>query len=254
MGILTAILSFLGLFGLFNSGVIGGEGENGNSPFEVATPAMQEETVTSSPAGGTDYGDAPPQYGIASHSSQDYDWLGLLPTVDDGVSWSPLNLIPGQEATITFIVSAYNPSEKKESWHQYVHSWIDWDQSGSWEKDERIFDFDEKPYWHRYVKELAPNELLQEEVSKEFFVPPVAMVGATWLRVRLGRAWNIVPASDIGFGECEDYEIKVVPEPTTMLLLAVASLGLATLSILAWHPGQKSWPILAKKCRQKWGI
>ncbi len=243
----------LALGGGLGAGLSGGGGGGGGSSYSPS--AIHSYSSGSSGAShNTDYSDAPTDdgYGIAYHSDQAMDWLGESYTeesaysysgwvdVDDGVSWNPSVFMPGEEATVTFTASAFLPvldnvltsAPVSVSWNQYVRIWIDWDQNGSFDNDEALVWDGDQDYWHRYLEDVQPGELLQATIDWTFLVPEDALAGDTWLRARIGRG-IMGPSSGIGYGEVEDYLITVgeqepiVPEPATLLLFGSALLGSA---------------------------
>lgn len=176
-----------------------------------------------------DYSDAPDPYPVANHPDTTFQWLGptvsnesvprVVDTFDDGVTWNPLDVVRGSTFDLTFEATSTYQTEV------IVGIWVDWNHDGIWENStERVVDWEGTVFssgsgYHRFITQTIP-------------IPSTAVLGETWLRTRLDWAHSYT-ASDMSptsyqlFGECEDYMLTIVPEPTT-----VALLGLGTMSLL----------------------
>ncbi len=171
-----------------------------------------------------DYSDASPGYGTAYHkirsSTTSWQWFGngisseeyprVVDTLDDGFTFS--EFVPGQTGWIKFTAH----SRRKAGVYEQIRVWIDWNQN-------RVFD----PYEcvkHQAWKVPYENKTLTEIVY--FTVPTTALFGQTWLRARICCQNHLQPTGYRSQGEVEDYQVDVVPEPATMLLLGSLATGL----------------------------
>jgi hypothetical protein len=155
-------------------------------------------------------GDAPdPPYPYAEHDDGFWQYLGADWHADDGVSWT--GFVPGQTADITFIINAPGDFE-------WFRLWVDWDQSGSWETDELMINIEDT--WFDGTNKL----------TETIPVPSDALYGTTWLRARLSFD-EVGPSGWTEYGEVEDYQVDVVPEPGSILLLSTGLVGLLGITI-----------------------
>lgn len=155
---------------------------------------VRSESGTST---GTDYGDAPASYGVASHlvqstihlgASVDGDVLGQVDDGpdDDGVSLSGL-VIGGTGTGIITATSGDLPAA-------VVNGWIDFNGDGAFSGSEQII---------RDVEVEGTRQL-------EFSVPASAVAGTTWARFRYGFDRGIGAVGEGRVGEVEDYEVTIV--------------------------------------------
>ncbi|WP_161602227.1 SdrD B-like domain-containing protein [Tautonia marina] len=162
-----------------------------------------------------DYGDAPdPTYPTliasdgASHVVTGNFQLGELidgeldgqPTVgadgdpsDDGVTFSSTVLRPGQETTLTVLVSLAGGTG-------FLDAWVDFNADGDWDDlGEQI---------------LVSQEVVEGENLLPFTVPVDASAGATtYARFRLSRTGELTPTGDGAAGEVEDYLLTINAAP-----------------------------------------
>ncbi len=102
---------------------------------------------------------------------------------EDGVTFAA-SLAPGQQATVVVNASAA----------ARLDAWIDFDQQGGWEADEKIFD--------NVAIVAGDNELT-------FMVPAGAEQGATYARFRVSTTGGLSPTGAALDGEVEDYRVNV---------------------------------------------
>jgi hypothetical protein len=171
-----------------------------------------------------DYGDAPSPYPTAIHQMTSFQWLGpdvsdegtprSLDTLDDGITWNPQEVKPGETFDLTFQATSTYQTDV------IVRIWIDWNRDGIWDDPvERVVNwegtvFQEVDGYYRFI-------------TQSIDVPSAAVSGTTYIRARLewaqvSNAPDMSPISDQPFGECEDYAIDVGPthpEPCTTIVV-----------------------------------
>lgn len=178
-----------------------------NAGFHTVTVADEES------AGGLnfgnsgqlhDFGNAPDSYGTkladdgARHRLLGNFGLGATVTGEmDAVTQTPADndgssvgrLVAGQTGTLTV-----EPSTGGQT-PGYVHAWVDFDQNGTFDADERI---------------VANDRRGDGTHDISFQVPADAASGATWARVRYGWEFNLGATGESFAGEVEDIAINVV--------------------------------------------
>ena len=159
-------------------------GNNDGARCAKADVPISEDTV--------DEGDAPSTYDEgegggdvgAVHGKVDGIQLGdTLGGPDDGITF-----ITGFETGQPALVSINAQGEKT------LTAWIDWDQNGSFDDDEIVFD---------------NLELSEGSTTAVIDVPTDAVVGDTWSRFRYSPADTTSPTGGAEDGEVEDYELTV---------------------------------------------
>jgi len=170
-----------------------------------------------------DYGDAPSIYGTfkadngAGHrigSSPDL-YLGTL--IGDESDGQPSAGADGDDLdglddedgiTFTSLLSVGMPADLDAILTQagFLNAWIDFNANGDWnDAGEQIF----------------TNQALAGGLNQLSFPVPVdATVGATYARFRLDSVGGLTPHGLADDGEVEDYLVSIVPEPTTLSLVA----------------------------------
>lgn len=149
-----------------------------------------------------DFGDAPDSYNSSLANNGPRHEMGTLylgatitgendskmnDSGDDGVAFISA-VETANDAELQSIVSV-NASEPG-----YLHGWVDWDQNGSFDSDEKVFD-------GRQVV-AGDNTLLMSS-------QPSAATGTTWARFRLSDKATLGVTGGVNNGEVEDYEISV---------------------------------------------
>jgi len=120
------------------------------------------------------------------------DNQGYIANVIDG----PVQLEIGQTYPINFI-----PGFQTQAYEIYFQSWIDYDQSGTFENDEIVYD-----------------QLLDglTGINSNITIPVDAIVGSSRMRIMMsykGPGQTAVPSvcDQFGFGEVEDYCVEILP-------------------------------------------
>lgn len=80
-----------------------------------------------------------------------------------------------------------------------LDGWIDFDQSGTFDPDERVFD--SLPV----IADAVTGEYLTLNVQ----TPADALAGPTWLRLRLSETFGLAPTGFVIGGEVEDYPVTI---------------------------------------------
>lgn len=189
----------------------------GESDIRVATTANQRQT---SPAngggisladggdlvfgvatltgadGGTDFGDAPLTYGVASQTIQSGIRLGAAVdgesatleddgSDDDGVVIGTLVAGGTGTATVTATTSGFSPG--------VVSGWVDFNSDGQFSADERVI----------------TDASVEGTSTLTFGVPSTAVAGSSVARFRFGYQRGIAAAGTGGVGEVEDYTVSI---------------------------------------------
>ncbi|MDX2199898.1 MAG: GEVED domain-containing protein [Phycisphaerae bacterium] len=190
-----------------------------------------------------DYGDAPSSYmsdsnAEAGHLSGYREWLGASVSRevnafqntddedgvanvnnndahDDGVTF--VNWTPGQISTVNVSISSIagmsidtDLGDQDMPAVLNINAWADWNQDSRWTPDEQIVD-----------GSLAADFDGTQVLTFSFLVPGEA-TGEYWLRFRLDRGEDVGAYGFAQFGEVEDY---LVPEPSTLVLLALGAIA-----------------------------
>lgn len=110
---------------------------------------------------------------------------------EDGVQFST-SLVPGRTAEVT--IEAHTMGD----FPAYLNAWIDFDNSGTWDPGEQIFD----------------NEQLSTgSHDLDFPVPGDAVLGTTFARFRFSNQANLLPEGMASDGEVEDYQVEIEGRP-----------------------------------------
>ena len=222
MSFFSTILALLALLGGI-AGFSGGSGGGSSS----SSPAAAHS--------GTDYGNAPEPYLGAIHDDQSLVWLGTKQTntitdsnkdngyligLDDGLDFVDQFVI-GETVSINYSLSSSSNQVV------YVKTWLDWNQDGDWFDDKELI--------------FSGNYTFSDSYNFTDYLyidPDLALVGDTWLRVRVTVDGNdFGPTTNLIYGEVEDYKISIVtypedspnlnPEPATMILFGSGLLALS---------------------------
>ncbi len=236
LGKLLLIVSLLNIL----SGSVIAQGKKGG----LHKSSLQSNAITQEVS--IDYSDSPSSYGLAWHTGMIPDeynpngfveWLGAnvspdpappaenADTYDDGVSWTSAQV--GQPFDLTFIAilgSPFGCSEKVN-----VEAWIDYNQNGVFDSNEKALDWFNTIYAQAAIDWCGLDPaLFPTTVTQPVNVPADAVAGNTWMRVRLwwedptggiGIEGNAPPTGEVLWGEVEDYPITITPADDPNLLL-----------------------------------
>ena len=120
------------------------------------------------------------------------DNQGYIANVTDG----PVQLAIGQTYPINF-----TPGFQNQAYEIYFQSWIDYDQNGTFDTDELVYD--------QMTDGLAA-------INGNVLVPSDAVVGGSRMRIMMsymgpGQANAPAVCDQFGFGEVEDYCVEILP-------------------------------------------
>ncbi|WP_440876467.1 PEP-CTERM sorting domain-containing protein [Thalassotalea sp. PLHSN55] len=244
--------------------------------------AQASVTSCASKSGNSlDYGDAPSDYGQACHDtnrwqqlgdSWDTESAGAAASVghddgtDDGVVWktssdggatwssySSDNVITqGDKVKFKFTM---NRSTNGNHEYDALRAWVDWDQSNSWDKDEKL----KTVKWYKNIDadgnlDTSSNQSnsatgmnnsadTTDVFYKTLNIADDATTGDFWMRVRVVCSESIenwgggklLPTGYLYQGEVEDYQLNIVsksvkpvvgvPEPSTLFIFALGLIG-----------------------------
>lgn len=225
-----------------------------------------------------DYGDAPSSYGTACHDTDRWQNLGSKwdtdsannlvgndDATDDGVSWKTSsdggdtwsswssNGVLTRGDTVKFRFSV-NRSNDGNHLYDELKAWVDWNQDSNWSNSGEVI---KKKRWAKNENKKGKlstssssfNTDLQTYNSnitfanfyKKLTIPLDAMLGDTWMRVRLVcensisqySANQVLDATGYQHqGEVEDYKLTIVakaaavPEPATLFMFALGIFAL----------------------------
>ena len=112
------------------------------------------------------------------------------PDDEDGVVFIDGGISPGALGRVQVTASWVNNSPGR------LHGWIDFDQDGKFEPEERVV-----------------NSLLMSSPTRivSFQVPTTALNGTTFARFRYSYAMDLGPTGPANAGEVEDYQVTVLP-------------------------------------------
>ena len=173
-----------------------------------------------------DYSDAAPGYGTANHkmktSTTSYQWFGSGVDSETSIGQDPEDngftfsqFIPGETGWIHLTAQSSRPVGVYEQ----IKAWVDWDQNKVFDSNECI----KHQAW-----QVDSSKILNEFVY--FTVPTDALLGPTWLRARITCQTDLDPTGYRSQGEVEDYQVDVVPEPGSMILLGSLATGLFSMA------------------------
>lgn len=113
------------------------------------------------------------------------------------------NLVKGEKATITI-----TPSWPGTTYSEGYAVWIDYNQNGNFENDEKVF-------------EKAPSKL--KSIVGTFTVPSNAQKGTTRMRVSMKYREIPRPCETFNFGEVEDYTIIIKKDTTPPVITLIGN-------------------------------
>ena len=201
-------------FARFRVSTSGGLGPTGSaSDGEVEDYHVALQTL--------DFGDAPDT--TSGNGAGDYDTLlanggaahivggpRLGQAVDEEADGQPSVLADGDDlngvddedgvsfGTLT-TSSVGNALVQVSGFDGFVDAWIDFDQSGTFDANEKIIN-------SGIVKTIATKTF-------QFFVPATAIAGNTYARVRVSLTGGIGPTGLVAGGEVEDYQVAITQGP-----------------------------------------
>ncbi len=152
-----------------------------------------------------DFGNAPDTYGtsladdgprhrmlpglqMGANLEGEADALNASTADNDGVSFAQ-RIVAGSTASfdVEVMTSGQTPA--------YIHAWVDFDGSGTFESSEQI---------------VANDRRGDGTHTLSFAVPSAATTGQTWARVRYGWEYNLGPSGEAFVGEVEDVLVNVL--------------------------------------------
>ncbi len=157
----------------------------------AAAPIISEESTV-------DFGDAPDSYGTsiesngARHEISEDLFLGdAAGGSDDGIDF-----ITGFETGLDTLVNV------RATGGGYLNSWIDWNQSGSFDENEQV----------------VIDQQMQEGNNRILIdVPDNAEKGSTWGRTRYSSTPGIGATGGVSDGEVEDHQVIITPSGVSLI-------------------------------------
>lgn len=138
---------------------------------------------------------------VGSFNSVSGDDQGYVANVTDG----PISMEKGSSYPIVF-----SPGFQTQPYEIYFRSWIDFDQNGSFETDELVYD--------QLTDGLVP-------VNANISIPVDAVEGSSRMRIMMsykGPGQTTIPnvCDQFNFGEVEDYCVEILPNSNLSVLNA----------------------------------
>lgn len=149
--------------------------------------------------------ETPVAYCSSNGNNASYEWIELV-ELNEIANTSGNNggyadftsqvatVAPGASQTI-YIQAGFGSSSYTEHWHV----WIDWDQNGTFDTDERM---------------VYGSSSSSDKLSADFTVPTDARLGTTRMRVTMKYNAEATACESFSYGEVEDYTINVSTRQT----------------------------------------
>jgi LruC domain-containing protein len=147
-----------------------------------------------------DWGDAPNLYGTDLNSNgARHEILATGPYLGASVNGENNSLIAdtsddGVDFVTDILTTQNNIINVVASDNSYLDAWIDYDQNGSFDSNEKIFE---------------AQALIQGDNYLSYNTPVDAILGSTWARFRVSDTGGLGPTGGFANGEVEDYQVEI---------------------------------------------